>query len=329
MKKLAVCAVVTAVALSSASTAQAGGWLLWWQVNRMHNYHAGRAPYGSYYGAHGSAGFSCWGSLPRVFAHRFAHWHGPHHGHGPLWGHGGGPAWMNWQHGANWGGDGYDSIGHYGDGEVVHGNGYPLHGEWGGEGAPSTGPALPPPMGEELVPPPAPPKDKGSSIRFRLSVPADAVVFVNDELTISTGELRQYVSRNVKAGSTYSYTIRAEVMRDGQLLSQVKTLKLIAGDEQNLAFNFPQHSEKPTTALILRVPDDARVILSGVDTKSTGAEREFVTKLLSEAQWSNYTVRVELERRGRTLVHEQTVTLNPGDRREVTIDFAAEVASSR
>lgn len=332
MKKLAICAVVTAVALSAASTAQAGGWLLWWQVNRLHNHQAGRAPYGSYYGSHGSQGFSCWGSLPRLFAHRFAHWRGHGRSHGPLWGHGGGPAWMNWDHGSDAGWDGDGSDGMHADGEVVYGDGYPSHGgEWGyGEGAPSVGPALPSPMNEELVPPPAPPKEKGASIRFRLNVPADALVFVNDELTTTTGEQRQYVSRHMNPATNYSYTIRAEVMRDGQLLSQVKTLNLTASGEENLAFEFPQHSDKPTTALILRVPADARVILSGVDTKSVGEKREFVTKLLGEAQWADYSVRVELQRDGRTLVHEQTVTLNPGDRQEMKVDFdAAEVASSR
>jgi uncharacterized protein (TIGR03000 family) len=56
----------------------------------------------------------------------------------------------------------------------------------------------------------------------------------------------------------------------------------------------PKKTAVPTTTrLVLNVPADAQVTLAGVDTKSSGATREFVTTLLNDASWSDYTVRVE------------------------------------
>jgi uncharacterized protein (TIGR03000 family) len=91
----------------------------------------------------------------------------------------------------------------------------------------------------------------------------------------------------------------------------------------------PKKTEAPaTTKLVLNVPADAKVTLAGIDTKSSGASREFVTTLLSGSAWTDYSVRVEVERDGQTLVEERSVTLHPGDSREMTIEFnPARVAS--
>ncbi len=80
--------------------------------------------------------------------------------------------------------------------------------------------------------------------------------------------------------------------------------------------------------LVLNVPADAQVTLAGVDTRSSGTTREFVTSLLNGSPWTDYAVRVEIHRDGQTLVDERTITLFPGDNQVMTIDFsAAQVAS--
>jgi uncharacterized protein (TIGR03000 family) len=96
----------------------------------------------------------------------------------------------------------------------------------------------------------------------------------------------------------------------------------------------PQPLEKTsaqpaTTKLVLTVPADAKVTLAGVDTKSSGTVREFVTSLLAGSPWTNYAIRVEVQRDGQTLVDERTVTLCPGDHQEMTIDFAAPQVASK
>jgi uncharacterized protein (TIGR03000 family) len=173
------------------------------------------------------------------------------------------------------------------------------------------------------LPPPDEATGLDASASLIVSVPADAKVFVNDRPTTSTGTERHYMSNGLKAGRTYSYTIRAEVVRDGQTITETKAVKLAAGRRADLAFALAAPAETQTR-LVLRVPDDARVFLAGHETSGSGAIREFSTsRLAAGSEWADYSVRVEITRDGQTLVREETVTLKAGESREVTFEFDA------
>ena len=59
----------------------------------------------------------------------------------------------------------------------------------------------------------------------------------------------------------------------------------------------------------MHVPADAKVFLAGNATKASGETRVFrTTGLTGSKSWEGYTVRVELERGGRTLTKEETIT---------------------
>ena len=76
------------------------------------------------------------------------------------------------------------------------------------------------------------------------------------------------------------------------------------------------------TSLTLNVPDDAKVYLSGNETRASGSKRRFSTTRIDEGQkWADYLVRVTVERDGRTLSKEQRVTLKGGDQTELNFDF--------
>ena len=79
----------------------------------------------------------------------------------------------------------------------------------------------------------------------------------------------------------------------------------------------------------MNVPADAKVFLAGKETTTKGPVREFATtKLASGDAWKDYTVRVEIERGGRTLTKEETVSVAAGESRELIFNFdAPEVAS--
>jgi uncharacterized protein (TIGR03000 family) len=162
-------------------------------------------------------------------------------------------------------------------------------------------------------------------------VPTDARVFVNGLPTTSTGSLRRYVSSGLRAGYNYTYHVRAEVIRDGQTISESKTVKLQAGDAPNVEFALngsdadPIANQPVRTSFTLHVPADAKVYLSGNETYGTGEIRTFTTTKLAEGQtWGNYVVRVEVERNGRTLSKEETIEIKGGDIRDMTIDFDAQ-----
>ncbi|MBP3693379.1 MAG: TIGR03000 domain-containing protein [Thermoguttaceae bacterium] len=71
-----------------------------------------------------------------------------------------------------------------------------------------------------------------------ISVPHDAVVYVNDNQTAATGSTRSFVSYGLEAGNAYDYVIRAEVTVNGQKLVETKVVTLKAGDRSNVAFQF-------------------------------------------------------------------------------------------
>jgi uncharacterized protein (TIGR03000 family) len=163
-----------------------------------------------------------------------------------------------------------------------------------------------------------------------VSVPDDAKIYVNGQATSSTGDTRQYVSRDLAAGYNYTYEVRAEVVRDGRTIEQVKKIDVRAGETAKVAFDFAGDSSVETS-LTLHVPSDAKVYLAGNSTKAGGETRVFRTTGLNGGKaWDAYTVRVELERGGRTLTKEETISLKAGQSQELRFDFDGDqIASAR
>lgn len=79
----------------------------------------------------------------------------------------------------------------------------------------------------------------------------------------------------------------------------------------------------PSTLLRLRVPAHAKVVLEDTETRLTGAERTFRTSRLTEGEvWSNYCVRVVMEREGgEAAVQEKYLDLRGGESHELRFDF--------
>lgn len=190
------------------------------------------------------------------------------------------------------------------------------------------------PMMETPAPAPAPMTSTQRSATIVVNVPADARVFVNDKATTSTGMVRRYVSNNLEAGYSYTYTLRAEMVVDGKTVTETKIIKVRAGETTDLAFAFDNSSdskiaEQPArTTLTLNVPADAKVFLAGSATQSAGTVREFTTSKLNNGQtWNDYTVRVEIERNGQKISKEEKLALVGGENREIAFDLdAAQVA---
>src|SRR5262249_871346 len=58
-----------------------------------------------------------------------------------------------------------------------------------------------------------------------VSLPADAKLFVDDAATTSTSTSRTFVTPALENGKTYGYTLKAEVVRDGKVVSTVNRTK--------------------------------------------------------------------------------------------------------
>jgi uncharacterized protein (TIGR03000 family) len=144
----------------------------------------------------------------------------------------------------------------------------------GGTAVPSSGDQMPTPakkpvveppqaMPDELGPTPAapkapttptPPKPKAASTSAENSgvltvwVPYDAKVTVNGRETKSAGSRRQFVSFGLQPGLTYKYVVKAEVVRNGQIVEDTRTVSLTAGRISAVAFGFTANQPEQVAA---------------------------------------------------------------------------------
>ena len=164
---------------------------------------------------------------------------------------------------------------------------------------------------------------------LRVDVPNDARVYVNGRLTKSKGPQRNFVSRGLRPGLKYTYQVRAELDRDGEVVHETKTVQLRAGTSSRLAFNLD--GDPTETTLTMHVPKDATIKLAGTQIGGDGAVREFTTNRLAPGQkWSDYKVEVSVKRNDQVLTRTKTITLHAGDQQNLTFDFdAPQIASAQ
>jgi uncharacterized protein (TIGR03000 family) len=202
--------------------------------------------------------------------------------------------------------------------------------------APAESPPAAAPEDEGAVDPAVPDNLQGAryqrsaSTILAVTVPEEARVYVNGMLTKTPGSRRRYISRGLTAGLQYTYEIRAELERDGRTLTDTRVVRARGGETTSVAFDFTAASSQlaaapVATTLTLRVPENARVNLAGNETASSGAVRQFTTTQLKRGEkWDNYRIVVTVDRDGRQLRRERTISLAGGDSREVQFDFNGE-----
>jgi len=162
----------------------------------------------------------------------------------------------------------------------------------------------------------------GNEAHLTIAVPDAARVFVNDKPTTSTGPLRQYISRGLDAGRSYKFEIRAEMERDGQVVTESRTLVLTAGSREEVAFALLSPDKPVETALTLNVPADAEITLAGNNTKAEGETRTFKTMQLKPGQvWDDYEIIVKYRAGDELVTKREKIRLIAGDNIELSIGF--------
>jgi uncharacterized protein (TIGR03000 family) len=230
---------------------------------------------------------------------------------------------------------GYGSSGSYG-GSSYYGGGYYDDGVIyesapATEMAPTDGAGPPPTPQPSVGPegaatPPQEPSASASEAEIFVRLPEGAKVFVNDRPTTSVGAERHYISRGLHRGHTYSYNLRVEFERNGEPVVEDKLVRLQAGQAVKLAFGGEQAAQQTAgTQLKLHVPANAKVTLAGAPTQQTGEVRTYASTLLKPGQkWDGYTVRVELEQDGKTMVEERTLDIEGGQSYELAFEMKGE-----
>lgn len=99
---------------------------------------------------------------------------------------------------------------------------------------------------------PTMPKTSGTSAEdsgvLTVWVPYDAKVTVNGLETRSSGSRRQFVSYGLKPGFSYKYEVRAEVVRNGEVQEETRTITLTAGQMTAVAFGFNTQAQQVAAA---------------------------------------------------------------------------------
>jgi uncharacterized protein (TIGR03000 family) len=116
-----------------------------------------------------------------------------------------------------------------------------------GGGSPAYAPMqVSPPAGPSGSPAPeqvpAPKKEEGKTTaldraRLIITLPEDAKLYVDDQLTKATSDRRVFSSPGLDEGQTYYYVLRAEVVRDGKTQSETKRVLLHAGEVVETSFS--------------------------------------------------------------------------------------------
>jgi uncharacterized protein (TIGR03000 family) len=106
---------------------------------------------------------------------------------------------------------------------------------------PAGAPGAAPPGGRAPEPVPAPKKEESKTTaldqaRLIVTLPANAKLYVDDQLTKATSERRVFNSPRLEPGQTYYYILRAEMTGAGKTQSETKRVLLHAGDVIETSF---------------------------------------------------------------------------------------------
>jgi uncharacterized protein (TIGR03000 family) len=241
--------VILATMLTAGSTAPAGG-------HGCHGCHGGgHGCHGCHGGCYGGCGGGCYGGG----CYGRGCYGGGCYGGGCYGGgcYGGG-------YGSGWG-TGYGGYGHYAYYGCSGGyNVFGCGGGYGGASAPAgfalergygTGPMVAP-AAAPVAPPPAPApaarsffvepiapvaanvreENPAPTSRITVRLPENARLYVNEDPCPLKTDTRSFDTPQLKAEKEYSYTLRAEIERNGQTVSEVKKVVFRAGAPVNVEF---------------------------------------------------------------------------------------------
>ncbi len=118
-------------------------------------------------------------------------------------------------------------------------------------GMPMEGHPMPPPQGGKPRPSergtnPGSGRDEEASLGMPatlvVTLPADAKLIVGDYLTKSTSGVRTFVSPALPAGQEFTYSLKAEIAKDGRTFTVNKDVTVRAGATSNVALDIPADS---------------------------------------------------------------------------------------
>jgi uncharacterized protein (TIGR03000 family) len=206
-----------------------------------------------------------------------------------------------------------------------------------------------------LAPPSSDEKARGTVV---VKLPADARLYAEGRPLPQTSGERTFVTPPLPGGRDYTYSFRAEYVRDGETISQSKRVAVRPGQSATVEFadltlaktskpdpvplarptsTKAEPVSKPTNPFIngtapapsaleraritVKLPPGATLYVDGKKNERTGPVREFSTPVLRPGQEYAYLMKAEVTRNGRPESQTTKVTFRAGE--IVTVDFTA------
>lgn len=177
---------------------------------------------------------------------------------------------------------------------------------------------------------PAPKQEKSSlpnQARILVQLPADAKLYVDDQLSNQSATPRTLVTPVLQNGRDYTYTLRVEAVRNGQTVVATKDVVFRAGD--NKAVEFGDLAGKATAKVTVTLPATAKLYVDDILCPQTSSTRSFETPEMPYGQKYYYTMKTEYEQDGKVQTTSRQVIVEAGQQIKVDFGTPTSVASAR
>jgi uncharacterized protein (TIGR03000 family) len=186
---------------------------------------------GGSWGSHGSSGGSH-GSIGGLFRR-----HGSHGSSGGSWGSHGSSGGSWGSHGSSGG-----SWGSYGSSGGSYGSSGGSWGSYGSGGGYYTASYTAAPIATAVT----------AVAYLNVKVPGDAKVYLQDQLMTIPGTQRRFVTPAIQQGYQSNYTVKVEVVRNGQTITKTAQATVSAGQEVDVVVSFDGQNPKELVTSVIQ-----------------------------------------------------------------------------
>ena len=163
-----------------------------------------------------------------------------------------------------------------------------------------------------------------------VQLPRDANLYVEGQLVRLTDG--QFTTPVLQPGQNFVYTVKAEAVRGTLVVSEVKEVRVKAGETSRVGFSnlaTPAPVLKPegiASQITVRLPEKAKLYVNDVLSAQTAATRTFVTPTLDADTKYAYTLRAEIDQGGKTVTETKKIVFKAGE--AITVDFGTVAAAA-
>ncbi|MHB1426326.1 MAG: TIGR03000 domain-containing protein [Gemmataceae bacterium] len=159
----------------------------------------------------------------------------------------------------------------------------------------------------------------GNAAAVIVKAPAGVQLSVEDRPLPRTATEETFRTPELQAGYSYTYTFKAQTVREGKTVAYTKKVKVRSGQTAMADFTKLLSEGKDAATVTVKLPADARLYVDGVFCPLTSTTRSFNTPELDAGQKYYYTLKSEVIRDGVVRETSKRVVVEAG--REVAVEF--------